>query len=212
MPTRIMVSNGHRSEYRPRPASPRQIAFMERLLVEREIAATDGERLSKKIARHKDEKDSFQIMNPRDIIDWLLRRPLLPGKVKDHFKAFPEGPRSGQPVVNRSEPAPLGIYRHSDGKVYVVRKSRGSDRRYAVVMVPDPPRIAENGTKVDHDFARAPGMVYRLQDGERVTDPNEIRDIAIKTGQCAQCGHAIWAAKSVERMYGPRCAKIIFSK
>jgi hypothetical protein len=101
--------------------------------------------------------------------------------------------------------AEVGVYRHND-KVYVVRKRRGREYRYALVLVElGRPRLNEHGQQVTHDFVMAHGMQYELSADEKITDDEEIKALCIQVGHCVMCGHSIWQAKSVARMMGKRC-------
>jgi hypothetical protein len=170
----------------------------------------------------------------RELGTGLFGRPLRTGMVPDHKKAFVAEP-FGTPVqdvgeqhlavpanfteVARTRPRPpvqpvrnrvaaeVGVYRHN-GKVYVVRKRRGREYRYATVLVElGLPRLNEHGQTVTHDFVQAHGMQYELSAEERITDDEEIKALCIQVGRCIMCSHAIWQAKSVARMMGTRCYK-----
>jgi hypothetical protein len=241
MPVRISDPN----------ASPRQIAFIERLVEERVMTDEQVSWTLDKVRAHKSGDRlipkvlASRIIGQRDAeggryINGLLSLPVKEGYGKDRFQAFPTGrsviatreehrhysdgdsiavievPENFTEVDSVPEivvprrnqvPAKIGIYRRDDGNVYVVRKRRGSDRRYSLRLVASPPRLAANGETVHHDFSPDYRMLWVLTDGERLTDDDEIRALSIKVGACVMCNHAIWQAKSVRRMMGTRCYK-----
>lgn len=246
-------------------ASPKQIALLERLIEEREMTDQQASWYVDRIYRHRNPSNPYLIskteisrwFGKRELGTGLFGRPLRPGYVPDHKKAFvaaPFGSAPSEEQVNRqvemtlTEPVPeahvkqcitcslpfdsfgdkcptcrnlaagtgprprreaaaVGVYRHND-KVYVVRKRRGRDYRYATVLVElGRPRLNEHGQEVTHDFVLAHGMQYELSAEERITDDEEIKALCIKVGRCIMCSHAIWQAKSVARMMGTRCYK-----
>lgn len=231
-------------------ASPKQIAFIERLVEERDIDEVGVSWVLSRVRRHKDTSDRYfipkynltvegeQRTGASAIINRLLARPLRPGYVKDRKAAFVQAPFGSlppteeqvarqveltltEPVPGAHEVAPtppplrrthsvaaeVGVYRHND-KVYVVRKRRGREYRYATVLVElGRPRLNDHGQTVTHDFVPAHGMQYELSAEERITDDEEIKSLCIKVGRCIMCSHAIWQAKSVARMMGTRCYK-----
>lgn len=219
-------------------ASPRQIAFIERLVEEREMSEEQVSWTLARVRAHKAGAYMTKVYAGRIIgqkdrngryINGLLSLPVKEGYEKDHFAALPMAPAGkvgeGQQhaidavkvaleqdvpeivVPRRNQvPAEIGIYRRGT-EVYVVRKRRGSDRRYSLRLVASPPRLAANGKTVHHDFVPDYRMLWVLTPEERLTDDEEIRALSIKVGACVMCGHAIWQAKSVRRMMGTRCYK-----
>lgn len=168
----------------------KQINFIYRLAEERVLTLEDYQRLRSKLSRHCDPKNEFRFTpdEVHAIIQWMFRQPK-------------------KPVTAAAIPAEIGVYER-DKRVYVVRKSRGSENRYALEMIPSPPRVAKNGATVNHDFKKlATGMVWRLTEEDRITSPERLSELMILVGECLICGHAIWSEKSVRRTVGPRCAK-----
>lgn len=231
MPTHIRLPHNQPTTVNPF-ASPKQIALLERLIEEREMTDEQASWYIDRIYRHRNTDSPYQItkteiskwFGKRELGTGLFGRPMKPGYVPDHKAAFVQAPfgrtpdeqdvgehsitvpPNFTPVRNRVA-AEVGVYRHND-KVYVVRKRRRSEYRYATVLVElGLPRLNEHGQTVTHDFVKAYGMEYELSADERITNDEEIKALCIQVGRCIMCSHAIWQAKSVARMMGTRCYK-----
>lgn len=144
------------------------------------------------------------------------KRVLSPRQVETGFKILAEREEARQRAIQPQPVAPVdltprvpaafGVYR-KDGVVYVVKNSRKNEgRRYAVRMVESSARMTQTGDQVKFEFERAPGMVFKLTEEDRLPDV-EVHEIMTRYGHCIMCNHAIKRFKSVERMMGPRCWK-----
>ena len=133
-----------------RPASDRQLAFIERLAAERSIDLAD-----------LPDFDALDIRSASDLIDTLMARP----------RQTSEAPRGGKPEARP------GVYR-KNGRIYVVRPSRQTaklpedqQRCYAMELVELPgraTRLTEAGTEIPFTLEIRKGFVYDLTEADRM--------------------------------------------
>jgi len=90
------------------------------------------------------------------------------------------------------EPARVGVYR-LDGKLYGVRKVRGAERLYVML-------INEDGTEV----YQGTRLLGRLERAERL-GLDEVATLGRKLVQCMICGTPLTNEKSRELGIGPVC-------
>jgi hypothetical protein len=208
-----------------REASPRQIAFLRELARERVMPENARKRLSAHLDAHEYNVTRATNDWAKASIKWCLDQPVIPGLVPNRIAAMPLAERSVRPTPERpnefritSAPqrpsgvqAGLGVY-VKNGDIYIVKEFRDTGKHYARKLVLSPPRITENGEEVDFDYQRAPGMVYRLTESDRMPEA-DMKDFILKYSRCIRCGHGLKAAKTLKRaaelkvLVGPRCAK-----
>jgi hypothetical protein len=99
----------------------------------------------------------------------------------------------------------IGVFK-KDGAIYVVKPNKQKTRVYAKEIVAGPPRMTENGEVVDFEARYAPGVVYKLTEGDR-WDMADARDFLTKFSRCIVCNRHLKAAESVANDIGPVCAK-----
>jgi hypothetical protein len=110
------------------------------------------------------------------------------------------------PKVAREVPVMMGVFRKSDGRIFVVKPNKAKDRFYAKEIVESPPRMTEAGEVRDFEAVYRPGAIYDLTEGER-WDLAEAKDFLTRYARCIVCGAHLKAAKSVAGAIGPVCAK-----
>lgn len=106
-----------------------------------------------------------------------------------------------------AQPAELepGIY-EVDDVIYVVKRNREGTRSYAKRLVETADRLTEAGTVVEFDYEYERGAIFKIQAEHRVSLARA-EELAIRYGQCLDCGRGLKAAKSVKSGIGPVCAK-----
>jgi Family of unknown function (DUF6011) len=142
-----------------------------------------------------DVDKSFGMNEARSVITQLLDAPRTTGA------SVPAG--SGD--TSRVPTARVGVYR-LNGRLYVVRKAKTSDRIYALELVSAPDRVMEDGSVAKLELEYRKGMIFELRDEHRLP-AIEVEQVSRQYGRCIQCGLKLKAAKSVQRGIGPVCWK-----
>ena len=161
-------------------ASPKQVAFIEKLADERVGGALYVKTQCDAWKVDCVEKLSGQAAS--NVIGVLLKEPK---------KA------QAQTVVKVTE---SGVYLF-DGKVYKVQKAvHGSGNLYAKVLVPPV------GEDAKGRFVYAPGAVKNLTPDMKMT-LEQAKEFGALYGVCCNCGKTLTDEKSIEASIGPVCAK-----
>lgn len=133
--------------------------------------------------------------NVREATEKLLAAGTLTTRqasgVIDTLQAHPQKARE-------DAPAEEGFYFH-DGQVYRVQRSRSSDRLYAK-------RLQVDEDTGEGQFVYAPGAMRHLTADDRLTRV-QAAEFGYHHGICAMCGAHLTDPDSVERGYGPICAR-----
>jgi hypothetical protein len=178
----------------PRPTD-KMVGFMCRLAAERvapSLGATAAERLDAMTAWLKtDAADKWECMRR---IDWLKAQP-KDVRSPDDARADTDADLS---VLTR------GVYERN-GEVYVVKKSRQSERLYAnrVVEIRGE-RLTEADETVNFELEYAKGVIYRLRPQDKMTKARA-EEFLIRYSRCIVCGRTLKKADSVARGIGPVC-------
>lgn len=190
-----------------RYATDKQVAFLRKLLNERQCPAEAAERLDKDLIRHRDatqDSDLITFAKADASIKWFLKPGNAPMKVASEvLSVWPH---------RDATPATVGVYRKDESIYIVLESTKNAGHTYAKKLVVSPPRMTEAGEEVDFEYIRAPGMVYSLTEADRMTD-YDLRDFLIKYRKCIKCGKSLFAAKTLQRaeelgrMVGKRCAQ-----
>lgn len=128
-------------------------------------------------------------------IDYLKRQP------RDTASADAEQP------TRPARPAELtpGVY-EIDGAVYVVKLNREKTRTYAKRLVESADRLTEADEVVRFDYEYERGAIFKIQPEHRVS-LERAEALAIRYGQCLDCGRKLKAARSVAVGIGPICRR-----
>ena len=167
-----------------RPASPKQVALIERLAIEKDTPVAGRDlREARNIERMMDVlggKD-VSVREASDVIDWMFSLP--------------------NQATEQAAPAKPGYY-VQQGQVVAVVENRAKTSTYAKVLTIT--------TDVDGDFrARweyAPGLGRTLAGFEPLTVEEAAR-LGHLHGICVVCAKQLTDPASVERGIGPVCAK-----
>jgi hypothetical protein len=184
-------------------ASDKQIAYVKRLVGQKQLRGEDADRLWTLLEAHE-----IDVRTPGDgsrigskvasqVIDWLQAQPWKPRENER---------QDGQP-------AGLGVYQR-DGRIFVVREFTpdGESRkvRFAreIVTLRDAQgdRLDNDGQHVRYEEIKAPRMQWELKD-EELVPMEELSRLGVQFGHCIVCGTKLEVADSVERGIGPVCAK-----
>lgn len=169
-----------------RPASPKQVAFIERLVAERDIEALSGHAYERAFDVATGAGKAISGAEARVTIDALLAAP---------------------PKVDAPAEPPEGIHHH-DGTIYRVQTAKTSGKRYATALVEVAGRYshgaAGNATEWAWDYVgRRPFLV--LSEATYLT-LEQAKAFGVAHGVCAVCGARLSNPDSVERGIGPVCA------
>lgn len=167
-----------------RPATPKQIAFLMRLLAERKPQGT--------WPRTESEASALDIKDAGLMINSLLAMGSGPGQPQ------------GDPVT---EP---GLYRKATAtgqdSIYKVQRSKQSGGLYAKVLMPiGGKRLTESGEVVNWEFQYDRGAIRSLRASDRMT-LEQAKAFGIRFGVCCVCGRTLVDAESVAQGIGPVCA------
>jgi hypothetical protein len=184
------------------PVSPRQREYLLALAGDRELVelGTCGEERLENLGAMLDDG---QLTGGRNgSASSLISRLLAAPRATDRLET------AGSDDVSTDTgtvTARVGVYQ-LDGRTYVVRKARGSDRLYALELVSAPARVMESGEVRNLELEYRKGMIYQLADVHRMPAV-EVERVSRLYGRCIQCGATLKAAKSVQRAIGPVCWK-----
>ena len=106
---------------------------------------------------------------------------------------------------NKKVTVTMGVFRKGV-RIYVVKPNRDKTRVYAKEIIESPARMTESGEKVDFESIYRPGVVFDLTENDR-WDLADAKDFLTKYAKCIVCNRSLKAAKSVEQLIGPVCAK-----
>lgn len=167
-----------------RPASDKQIAFIERLMSEKDLEGTWS--TSGMVQTWRDMLDNGTLTGPEasQIIESLLSAPRKPN------------PQDATP----------GVYR-KDGAIFVVKPNRDKTAFYAKKLVEiGGERLTESDDVVNFEMVYAPGIVRTLTQADRMPLADATA-LMTRYGRCINCGRHLKAAKSVAAGIGPVCAQ-----
>lgn len=100
-----------------------------------------------------------------------------------------------------------GVYKLSDGRIYVVRLNRDKTKLQAKRLIEtSSDRLTEDGKLVRYEL-KFDGVQLKEIGAEDLMDFKEAKELIIRYGRCIYCGHGLKVAKSVERGIGPVCFK-----
>ena len=102
-------------------------------------------------------------------------------------------------VANDNPVIEEGMYRSENGTIYRVRRSKQSNRLYAMEFRPDAPTKSER-------FVFARGAMATLRATDRMS-VDEAQRIGVQFGVCCVCGAVLTATESVANGIGPVCAR-----
>ena len=178
--------NSYKTQSGPRPVTGKQVAFIARLLTERQLPeASDRPAWTTPML-----EDSSAVVTTRDasnLIDWLL------GLARKDV--------GGQNI----EP---GVYVADDGSIVKVQKNKAKTRQYALVWVDiRGARLNLNSDRVHGEWQYERGLITHLTPDHRMT-LEQAKAFTLLFGQCARCGRHLKAAESVEQGIGPVCRKV----
>lgn len=163
------------------PATPmateKQVAFIRRLIGERELTAKTATYFD--VALTSCEATLTRHL-ASTMIDYLLKLPKPQAAPKT--QAAPD------------ETVEDGIYVHDGVFVKVVKAVHGSGKPYAKRF--DVTNLA---------WVYAPGLVQRLSTGERVTK-EQAAEFGALYGKCVRCGRTLTNEASIEQAMGPVCS------
>jgi hypothetical protein len=133
------------------------------------------------------------------------------GKLAQLFEERHAVYRKGKPVPNDDPVTEVGVYETPDGEIFIVKqftdRETGREVTYARQLVEiNPERANEAGGRVNIEFEKAPGAIYRLKAAWKM-DLERAKELTIRYGRCLVCGRRLKAAKSVEEGIGPVCLK-----
>lgn len=137
----------------------------------------------------------YDIREASRVIDWLFTLP----------RKRAEGALPGFGSPEDELEAAQGVYTRN-GEVFVVKMNRRHDSIYAKVLVQAPDRLTEAGTTIPFELEYAPHAVADLRESDRMALA-DAKELMTRYGRCLYCGRHLKAAKSVEAMVGPVCAK-----
>lgn len=160
-------------------ATEKQVAFMQTLINERQMATDMHKMYDAKLAAGVARSDASAMI-----------------------KALMAMPK----IVAANAVTQPGIYEMPDGTVYVAKFNKDKTNMYAKQVVETGERITEAGTIVTIDFEYAAGAIKKLTPAMKM-DGEKAKALTIKYGRCLICGRKLKAAKSVEAGIGPVCAK-----
>jgi Family of unknown function (DUF6011) len=197
-------------QQRQQPATEKQYSFLGRLRNERQMPADASLRLRQRCAEQNMTKGEAS-----DAIAWCLDQPkvqYVQSTGQPDLDAELEQQTEGTVRV-KDERVPVdgpGVFEQADGTVYVVKRSK-ADRLYAKRLVElrdtQGDRVTDEGGHVRFDFEYARGAVYGLSEADRMTT-DRAKELMVRYGRCVNCGRGLKVAESVERGYGPVCAKL----
>jgi hypothetical protein len=169
--------------------SPKQKAFIERLLADRQVSDQDR-----------------AVMRDR-LADWERVNTKAASNMIDLLMSCPKVQREAEQVDEGITP---GVF-EKDGEIYVVKPNRDKTRLYAKRVIEiqlSTPRVLEDGTEVNYDIEMeyAKGVIYKLSESDRM-DTARAEELTIRYGRCIVCGARLKKAESVKRGIGPVCRK-----
>jgi hypothetical protein len=190
-----------------RPASEKQVAFLTKLVGEKQMLAEIEKTVTGQIA-----SGELTTKQASGYIDYLLRQPRKP-----------QPPRADEVT----EP---GLYER-DGRVYKVQRTKDGQRMYAKVLVvtetvQDCEGHESTGseeydgedmgstvycdgtcrpTKKKAKYEYAPGA-FRVLDASAKIGLERANELSLQVGVCMVCGRTLTAKESVTRGIGPICA------
>lgn len=170
------------------PASAKQVAFIVRLLAERDIAGTKYAGWNEEIAA------AVSSVKASDAIGDLLNRDRKTVSAPTILWSAPK------PVV-AAESLSEGMYRRAaDGEVFKVQKSKTSGNLYAkqLTIYTD-----ENGTK-SGSFEYAAGAIRTLKASDRMT-LDQAKAFGHEHVVCCACGRTLTNPESIAAGIGPIC-------
>ena len=168
-----------------RPASGKQVAFIERLAAERAYENHEGVSGANSALR---ETGILDIREASRVIDYLLTAPRRP---------------EASPVA---ADLTTGVY-EVNGEVFVVKPNREGTRLYAKKLIEiRGSRLNDEGDIVKIEFEYAPGAVKRIRPEHRMS-VERASELTIRYGRCINCGRRLKDATSVLRGIGPVCVK-----
>lgn len=184
------------------PATEKQIAFIHRLLDEKNLLASpsffdavnamDHEEYAAYIQHIKDQVTRVDKKRASGLIETLIA---LPSKDKDESRTF-------TPDADMT----AGVY-EVDGVIYIVKPNRDKTRLYAKRLVEiNAERATEAGTRVEIEFEYEAGAMKKIKP-EHKMPLEKAKELTIRYGRCIVCGRTLKAAESVERGIGPICIK-----
>ena len=184
-------------------ASPKQIAFIKRLLDQRQVADETADRAWTLLEAH-----DIDVRTPGD---GSLIPMAVAGRMIDHLLDQPWKPSEGQRQDGSA--AGVGVYRH-DGELFVVREftPQGESRivRYCrkIVTLTDGQgdRLNQDGEHIRTEEEKAPRMQFTLTDDELLS-VEDVEKLSVQFSYCLICGKHLRVAKSVETGIGPVCRK-----
>jgi hypothetical protein len=181
--TRYATRSG---SWKSRPASPKQVATIEKCLPGGEWAKKMDARTEAKIREMLEAGLTGE--QASKWMDWL-------------FAPAQRLPRSGGQVERKSTPevSEEGIYRFTDGSVYRVVASTRSPGRFLAKMV------------TGHGWEYAKGMIFKLTPEMKMT-PEQIAEFGVNSGVCAQCSRQLDDPVSKRIGLGTKCGPDILGR
>jgi hypothetical protein len=164
-------------------ATEKQVAFVRRLLDEKDIASTN-------------------ITVTETFLDAVFSTKKATSNFIDLLMGCPRKPKAQQ--APDAEPVTEGMYR-KDGQIYKVQRAvHGSGNLYAKRLVAlDEPVVMKTKTKT-HEFEYAPGMVRRLTAEDKMS-LEEAKEWGALYGSCCVCGATLTDERSIANGIGPVC-------
>lgn len=164
---------------RPRPATAKQIAFIDSLC--EQVAAEDAETIRKAMATIEASEHEFSTAMASAFIDQL--------------KQF----RAEKPAAAKTEQVdpPVGIHM-ADGRYYRVQPNKAKTRVYAFELT------VTDGKFSKEYVGRSP---FALLSGATLLTLAEAAEFGHSYGVCIACGLTLTNPKSVAAGIGPVCAK-----
>lgn len=180
-----------------RPASERQIGFIQALLTQHEVAPEATDRLRGRI-----EARDLDVPTASATIDWLKRQPVVAPAAAVPAK---DTEREHAERIDSD-----GMYT-MDGVIYKVQRAvHGSGQLYAKKLVPverDNVEIEDGVWKsvTIHRFEYAPGIVTQLRPEHRLS-LEQAKAFGRLYGICVRCGATLTDETSIAAGIGPVCA------